>query len=124
MATTKPPVCLTKSGKVRVRLSGTGPQEMADAFVRYIETLSCQTGQRGITLDVVPACACLCLVLDVYEYQVVPQMRLDVMPAEMVLTLSRTEALLMWQLTMCDPAPLDLQVAWLRAMNETHQLLS
>jgi hypothetical protein len=126
MATNKPPVRLTSKGKVRVCVTGTGPQEMVNAFVRHIETMTKQINHfgSGITLNTVPYCANLAMVLDLYDQQVVPQMRLDVMPEEITLVLSRAEALLMWQLTMLDPADVSEQLAWLTAMNSIHQLLS
>lgn len=122
----KPPVRLTKNGKVRVCIGGTGPQEMVNAFVRHIDTMTKQIERfgTGISLNNVPYCANLAMVLDLYEQQVVPQMRLDALPDEVTLVMSRAEGLLMWQLTMLDPADVSEQLAWLGAMNTLHQLLS
>ncbi|MBD2769732.1 hypothetical protein IC235_17720 [Hymenobacter sp. BT664] len=126
MSSNKPPVRLTKSGKLRVTVAGTGPQEMTAAFVRHIESMEGQINRHGpgITLNTVLYCANLALVLDLYESQVVPQMRLDVLPEEITLVVSRAEGLLLWTLTMLDPAPVSEQVAWLGAMNAIHKLLS
>ena len=126
MPTNKPPVRLTKSGKLRVSVAGTGPQEMVAAFVRHIESLEAQINRfgPGLSMNTVAFCANLALVLDLYESQVVPQMRLDELPEEITLVMSRAEGLLLWNMTMLDPAPVSEQVAWLGAMNAIHHLMS
>ncbi len=118
-------VTITKSNRVKLKLTGTGPQEAINALVRYLDMLHPVLMQQpGPTVDMVAIYETSVLVLDLYEYQIQPQMRLDAAPEVLRLSLSRMEALRLWALAMQDPTGVDQQVQWLAAVNEFHQKIT
>lgn len=119
-------VTITDKNRVRIRLEGTGPQEAYEALTRYLDMVNpvLVGNTRGITVDTATVYESATLVLDLYEFQVLPQMRLDVLPEVLKLNVTRMEALHLWWLSQQDPTPVGEQIQWIRALNEVHQKLS
>jgi len=115
-----------KGSKVKIKLQGTAPHEAYQALCRYLDLVNplLEANREGLTMATVWLYQSAALVLDIYEEQVVPQMRLDELPEELKLTLSRTEALHLWSLMQTDRMSVAGQSQWVKALNEVHQKLS
>ncbi|GGG33240.1 hypothetical protein [Hymenobacter glacieicola] len=121
----KDAVTITAKNRVRIRLEGTGPKEAYDAMIRYLDMVNpvLATNKKGITADTASVYESASLVLDLYEFQILPQMRLDALPEVLKLNVTRIEALRLWWLAASDPTGVGEQIQWIRALNEVHQKL-
>lgn len=122
----KPAVVITAKNRVRITLEGTGPVEAANALSRYLDMVNplLVASTRGLTTDSVTIYESVTMVLDLYEHQIIPQMRLDEPPDVLRLNVTRMEALRLWWLAQMDPTGVGEQIQWLKALNEVHQLLT